>query len=50
MVNIKHFVWVAAGVVAVWIALGCSGLPYSNNSRPVEPPASAETPPQPANR
>lgn len=50
MMTIKHLVWVLAGVAAIWIALGCSGLPYSNNPRPVEPPASPEAPPQPASR
>lgn len=50
MMNSRRLVWLASGIVAVWIALGCSSLPYSNNPRPAEPPAVPEPPPQPANR
>lgn len=50
MINSRRLVWLASGIVAAWIALGCSSLPYSNNSRPVEPPAVPEAPPQPASR
>lgn len=46
----KTLFWLTGGIVAIWLALGCSSLPYSNNTRPAEPPAVPEPPPQPANR
>ncbi len=50
MTSTKSILWLAGGLVAIWLALGCSNLPYSNNTRPVEPPPAAEQPPAPANR
>jgi hypothetical protein len=50
MTSTKSILWLAGGLAAIWLALGCSNLPYSNNTRPVEPPPAAEQPPVPANR
>lgn len=46
----KYLVWLTGGIVAIWLALGCSSLPYSNNSRPLEPPPAPEQPPAPVGR
>lgn len=48
--NVKYLFWATGSVVAIWLALGCSNLPYSNNSRPVTPPPVPEQPPAPAGR
>jgi hypothetical protein len=52
MTSTKTILWLAGGLTAIWLALGCSNLPYRNNSRPVEPPPppAAEQPPMPVNR
>ncbi|MBJ6609036.1 MAG: hypothetical protein JG718_01630 [Candidatus Thiothrix moscowensis] len=47
MIFSKSMFWLMGGVVAIWLALGCSSLPYANNSRPVSPPASSAAPEQP---
>lgn len=46
----KYLFWLAGSIAAIWLALGCSGLPYNNGARPVEPPPAAEQPPTPAGR